>query len=146
MIAKCGECGKEYQLEEGEKVSDFQCECGGILRYDNEGYTPNLPLILIATALLTIIGIFTSGFIAIILIIIILAVVGAQSYQVNNGVFDAILTGAISFCIGVLISEGLFSENILFIVIGSIIIGAIYGAIFGVIGRILMRYIKRKKS
>lgn len=30
-IAKCVECGKEYQLEPNEKASDFQCKCGGEL-------------------------------------------------------------------------------------------------------------------
>lgn len=33
IITKCVECGKEYQLEQGENVSDFQCECGGDLKY-----------------------------------------------------------------------------------------------------------------
>lgn len=32
MLAKCKECGKEYDLKKGERVSDFQCECGGKLR------------------------------------------------------------------------------------------------------------------
>lgn len=32
MLAKCKECGKEYDLKKGEKASDFQCECGGKLR------------------------------------------------------------------------------------------------------------------
>jgi len=31
VIAKCGECGTEYQLDSGEDPSDFQCECGGNL-------------------------------------------------------------------------------------------------------------------
>lgn len=32
LIVKCGECGKKYQLESGENVFDFQCECGGELK------------------------------------------------------------------------------------------------------------------
>ncbi len=31
VIAKCEKCGKEYQLEPNNKLSDFQCECGGRL-------------------------------------------------------------------------------------------------------------------
>ena len=31
VIAKCEKCGKEYQLASYEKLSDFQCECGGEL-------------------------------------------------------------------------------------------------------------------
>lgn len=29
--AICDECGREYQLEPTDKLSDFQCECGGEL-------------------------------------------------------------------------------------------------------------------
>ncbi|WP_308572152.1 zinc ribbon domain-containing protein [uncultured Methanobacterium sp.] len=32
VIAKCGECGNEYELEPGESPADFQCECGGNLK------------------------------------------------------------------------------------------------------------------
>ncbi|MDY9922796.1 hypothetical protein [Methanobacterium sp.] len=32
MIAKCKECGKEYELKFGQRTSNFQCECGGDLR------------------------------------------------------------------------------------------------------------------
>jgi hypothetical protein len=31
-IAKCMECGNEYQLEANENLSNFQCECGGKLK------------------------------------------------------------------------------------------------------------------
>ena len=31
MIAKCTECGKEFELKDGEKPSDYQCECEGEL-------------------------------------------------------------------------------------------------------------------
>ena len=31
MLTYCLECGKEYELESGDKLSDFQCECGGKL-------------------------------------------------------------------------------------------------------------------
>ena len=31
VIAKCEKCGKEYQLASNEKLSDFQCDCGGEL-------------------------------------------------------------------------------------------------------------------
>ena len=31
VIAKCGKCGKEYQLKSDEKLSNFQCKCGGEL-------------------------------------------------------------------------------------------------------------------
>ncbi|WP_308572145.1 minor capsid protein [uncultured Methanobacterium sp.] len=39
MIVECVQCGKEYQLESGENVFDFQCECGGNLKetYQKEG-------------------------------------------------------------------------------------------------------------
>lgn len=30
---KCVECGNEYELEQGEKPSNFQCECGGNLEF-----------------------------------------------------------------------------------------------------------------
>jgi uncharacterized membrane protein len=33
VIAKCTECGKEYELKEGKKPSDYQCECGGELQH-----------------------------------------------------------------------------------------------------------------
>lgn len=33
VIAKCVECGKEYQLGEDENPEDFECECGGNLFY-----------------------------------------------------------------------------------------------------------------
>jgi hypothetical protein len=32
VIAKCTECGIEYELKDGEKPSDYQCECGGELQ------------------------------------------------------------------------------------------------------------------
>ena len=31
VVAKCEKCGKEYQLGANEKLSNFQCECGGEL-------------------------------------------------------------------------------------------------------------------
>jgi len=31
VIAKCAKCGKEYELKANDKLSDFQCECGGEL-------------------------------------------------------------------------------------------------------------------
>lgn len=144
VLVKCRDCGKEFELEEGNNPSDFQCECEGKLEHDNEGYTPNLPLILIATASITVVDIFTSGFVGFVLLALILAIVGALSYQVNKGVLNAILTGVISICISAVIGEGLFNANIVFIIIISIISGAFYGAVFGAIGRILMRYIKNK--
>lgn len=33
MKVKCQECGREYVLEKGENPEDFQCECGGNLKY-----------------------------------------------------------------------------------------------------------------
>lgn len=33
MLSKCRECGKEYELEDDENPSDYQCECGGDLVY-----------------------------------------------------------------------------------------------------------------
>lgn len=33
MIVKCKECGNEYELEKGEKISDFLCECGSNLEH-----------------------------------------------------------------------------------------------------------------
>ena len=33
VIAKCVECGKEYELGEDENPADFQCECGGDLEH-----------------------------------------------------------------------------------------------------------------
>lgn len=32
MIAKCVECGNEYELKFLENIKDFQCDCGGELR------------------------------------------------------------------------------------------------------------------
>lgn len=29
---ECVDCGREYDLEDGDELSDFQCECGGILK------------------------------------------------------------------------------------------------------------------
>lgn len=31
VVARCVKCGKKYELESNEKLSDFQCECGGEL-------------------------------------------------------------------------------------------------------------------
>jgi len=31
LLLKCNLCGKEYELEDGENPSDYQCECGGNL-------------------------------------------------------------------------------------------------------------------
>jgi len=33
VIAKCKECGNEYELQEDENPEDFQCECGGELEH-----------------------------------------------------------------------------------------------------------------
>lgn len=43
VVVKCGKCGRGYQLEAGEKPSDYQCECGGKLTYSEsiEGITSN---------------------------------------------------------------------------------------------------------
>lgn len=32
LRVKCVECGKEYELEDEDELSDFQCECGGTLK------------------------------------------------------------------------------------------------------------------
>jgi len=32
VIARCRECGNEYELQEDENPEDFQCECGGDLQ------------------------------------------------------------------------------------------------------------------
>ena len=32
MLARCKECGKEYNIGSDESVADFQCTCGGKLR------------------------------------------------------------------------------------------------------------------
>jgi len=34
VIARCKECGKEYELMEDENPEDFQCECGGDLNIE----------------------------------------------------------------------------------------------------------------
>lgn len=31
MLAYCEKCGKKYELEANDRLSDFQCECGGEL-------------------------------------------------------------------------------------------------------------------
>ncbi len=31
VIVKCEKCGKEYELSNDDKISDFKCECGGKL-------------------------------------------------------------------------------------------------------------------
>lgn len=41
IIVKCTDCGKEYALEEGEKLSEFRCKCGGDLEYKK--YTTQEP-------------------------------------------------------------------------------------------------------
>lgn len=33
IIAKCRKCGKKYELKPDEKLSDFQCGCGGELKF-----------------------------------------------------------------------------------------------------------------
>ena len=40
VIVKCEKCGKEYELGYGEKLSDFQCECGGELSPNEIESTP----------------------------------------------------------------------------------------------------------
>lgn len=32
-LVKCIDCGQEYEIKKGDKPSDFQCNCGGELRY-----------------------------------------------------------------------------------------------------------------
>ena len=41
MLAKCLKCGKEYELESDEKLSDFQCECGGELSSNKMASKPS---------------------------------------------------------------------------------------------------------
>lgn len=31
VIVKCKECDQEYELDESDNLSNFQCECGGAL-------------------------------------------------------------------------------------------------------------------
>ena len=40
ILAKCEKCGKEYQLEPKDDPSDFQCECGGELKYKDSEEVP----------------------------------------------------------------------------------------------------------
>ena len=40
VIVKCEKCGKEYELGSDEKLSDFQCECGGELSPDEMAHDP----------------------------------------------------------------------------------------------------------
>ena len=35
MLAYCLNCGQEYELKSDNKLSDFQCECGGELAFNN---------------------------------------------------------------------------------------------------------------
>jgi len=42
MIVRCGECGEEYQLGSNQKLSDYQCKCGGKL-FSNKVGTENIP-------------------------------------------------------------------------------------------------------
>ena len=41
MIVRCGECGEEYQLGSNQKLSDYQCKCGGKL-FSNKVVTENI--------------------------------------------------------------------------------------------------------
>jgi TM2 domain-containing membrane protein YozV len=41
MITRCVECGKEFNLESNANISDFQCECGGDLKYVAQNYPEN---------------------------------------------------------------------------------------------------------
>lgn len=36
VIVKCKGCGKEYELVNGENPSNYQCECGGNLIFDDK--------------------------------------------------------------------------------------------------------------
>ena len=40
MIIKCKKCGNEYELGSNEKLSDFECECGGELYLNNRVSEP----------------------------------------------------------------------------------------------------------
>ena len=40
MIIKCKKCGNEYELGYNEKLSDFECECGGELSLNNRVSEP----------------------------------------------------------------------------------------------------------
>lgn len=44
MIIKCEKCGKEYEIDSNEKLSDFECGCGGELSPKKTGDTPSKPL------------------------------------------------------------------------------------------------------
>ncbi len=39
MIVKCKKCGKEYELRDNDKISDFKCECGEELSLKNKEQT-----------------------------------------------------------------------------------------------------------
>ena len=41
MIVRCGECGEEYQLGSNQKLSDYQCKCGGKL-FSNKVVSENV--------------------------------------------------------------------------------------------------------
>lgn len=44
IIVNCVECGKEYQLEPSENVSDYQCECSGDLEENTKPTDENVSL------------------------------------------------------------------------------------------------------
>jgi len=44
LIIKCEKCGKEYEIDSDEKLSDFECGCGGELSPKKMGGEPSKPL------------------------------------------------------------------------------------------------------
>jgi DNA-directed RNA polymerase subunit RPC12/RpoP len=77
LVVKCVECGKEYVLEQGEDLSEFQCKCGGNLELKKYGVQEppkskipikkiSISVISIVIILFVLLTVFNTGFSSII--------------------------------------------------------------------------------
>jgi MFS family permease len=160
VIAKCKECGKEYQLSSRDNLGEFQCECGGELEYKEKLEVKNedsikmkgihwktLILGIVVTAFLG----FLLGLIGIIIATLCVGYSVDKNYK--NGAVHGALAGFIGGFIAVNISNIISiilpsntNTEFGFLMIGTllsfIILYGFTGAISGAIGA----FIKQKRG
>ena len=56
FVVKCNECGNEYQLNDGDKPENYQCDCGGSLKNTKRSNIFKILLIVILVIVFYFIG------------------------------------------------------------------------------------------
>ena len=150
----CSKCGKEYELKDDEKPSNYQCDCGGKLDYKKNIDDPDklvdwraFIFKVIATAFL---GLFLGWFGYIIATILI-------GYYVNRSYKHGAVNGALAAFIASVIIV-IYSDILYTIINGSIgfdtgfrivegsILGVVVYTTTGAIGGLIGVFIKNKRS